>query len=78
MIAKPAHVVRLIVVAGLVAAVLAGCASSGPEVGAAESALEEGNYESALANLEEALERDSANVRAYEKNLVRTRRGERG
>lgn len=74
MIAKPAHVVRLIVVAGLVAAVLAGCASSSPEVGAAESALEEGNYESALANLEEALERDSANARAYEKKAAVLRR----
>jgi tetratricopeptide (TPR) repeat protein len=66
MIVKPSLLVRLVAVAGIGLAFLSGCASGGPEVGTAETALEEGNYESALASLEQAVERDSANIRAYE------------
>jgi tetratricopeptide (TPR) repeat protein len=39
-------------------------------VGAADAAREEGDYESALANLEAAIERDSANVTAYQRKVA--------
>ena len=49
----------------LALAFLAGCASQSPEMGEAETALEEGNYETAVARADAALERDSANTDAY-------------
>jgi len=55
---------------GLVLVLFTGCASQSPEMGEAETALEEGNYEAAVARANEALERDSANTDAY---LFKTR-----
>jgi tetratricopeptide (TPR) repeat protein len=54
-----------ILVWGFALALLTGCASQSPEMGEAETALEEGNYEAAVARADEALERDSANTDAY-------------
>ena len=50
---------------GLVLALLSGCASQSPEMGAAETALEDGNYEAAVARADEAIDRDSSNTEAY-------------
>jgi pentatricopeptide repeat protein len=50
---------------GLVVAGLWGCASQSPEMGEAESALEAGNYEAALASVNRALERDSVGAEVY-------------
>lgn len=44
---------------------LAGCGAGGPEVGTAETALEEGRYEAALSRIERVLEQDSTNTDAY-------------
>jgi len=51
---------------GFVLALIAGCSGGNPNVSAAEDALEQGNYESALSSIETALEQDSANVEAYQ------------
>lgn len=58
-------VVRAIVLGGVVLLVLWGCASGSPELREAESAYQEGEYESALSSLNAALEEDSANTDAY-------------
>ncbi len=50
---------------GLMLAVTSGCAGGNPNISAAESNLEEQNYEQALQNVEEALQQDSANAQAY-------------
>jgi len=46
-------------------AVLSGCSAGNPNMSAAESAMEQGSYERALANVDSALTQDSANVDAY-------------
>ncbi len=66
MISKRLPFLASIFVASIVAALITGCASS-PEIGEAESAQEEGDYQSALARLDEAIAQDSANVEAYQK-----------
>lgn len=57
--------VAAFVVGGLVLAVLAGCASSSPEIDQAETALEQEEYGAALSSVEQALDRDSSNTDAY-------------
>jgi tetratricopeptide (TPR) repeat protein len=46
-------------------ALASACSGGNPNVSAAEDALEAGNYEQALASVEEALAQDSANANAY-------------
>ncbi len=48
---------------GLVA--LSGCSAGNPNMSAAESAMEQGNYDRALANIDSAITQDSANAEAY-------------
>lgn len=48
---------------GLVA--LSGCSAGNPNMSAAESAMEQENYDRALANVDSAIARDSANAEAY-------------
>jgi len=48
---------------GLVA--LSGCSAGNPNMGAAEDAMEQENYERALANVDSAITQDSANAEAY-------------
>lgn len=48
---------------GLVA--LSGCSAGNPNMSAAESAMEQGRYDRALANVDSAITQDSANVDAY-------------
>lgn len=50
---------------GLVLAALSGCSAGNPHMSAAESAVEQENYERALANVDTAITQDSANVEAY-------------
>ncbi len=45
--------------------VLSACSSGNPNVSAAEDALEDGNYDQAIASAETALETDSSNTQAY-------------
>ena len=52
--------------AALVLATMAGCSGGNPYMSTAESAMEQGNYERALANIDSALVQDSANVSAYQ------------
>lgn len=49
----------------LVVALAWGCATGSPELRDAESAFEDGEYESAISSLNRALEEDSANTSAY-------------
>jgi tetratricopeptide (TPR) repeat protein len=49
----------------LAGAVLAGCATGDPNINAAEDALENDNYEAALASVETALEQNPQNAQAY-------------
>ncbi len=58
-------VTLLIVWVGLAVGVLAGCGSGGPEVGKATTALEAGEYETALSRIERVLEQDSTDTDAY-------------
>lgn len=44
---------------------LSGCSAGNPNMSAAESAMEQENYQRALANVDTALTQDSANVDAY-------------
>ena len=44
---------------------LSGCSAGNPNMSAAESAMEQENYQRALANVDTALAQDSANVDAY-------------
>jgi len=44
---------------------LSGCSAGNPNMSAAESAMEQQNYDRALANVDSALTQDSANVDAY-------------
>jgi Tfp pilus assembly protein PilF len=53
-----------------VTVVFAGCSGSNPNVGKAESALKQGDYRSALASIETALQQDSTDTDAY---LLRAR-----
>ena len=46
-------------------AALGGCGSQSPELGEAESAVEDGDYEAALASVERALARDTVTADAY-------------
>ena len=46
-------------------ALLSGCSSGNPNMSAAESAMEQGSYGRALANVDSAIARDSANADAY-------------
>ena len=48
---------------GLVA--LSGCSAGNPNMSAAESAMEQENYDRALANVDSAIAQDSANAEAY-------------
>ena len=48
---------------GLVA--LSGCSAGNPNMSAAEGAMEQGDYDRALANVDSAITQDSANVEAY-------------
>lgn len=48
---------------GLIA--LSGCSAGNPNMSAAESAMEQENYERALANVDSAIAQDSANAEAY-------------
>lgn len=50
----------------MVLATLAGCSGGNPYMSTAESAMEQQNYERALANVDSALVQDSANVAAYQ------------
>lgn len=50
---------------GLLLAVLSGCSGGNPNISNAEDAMEQQNYERALANIDTALAQDSANVDAY-------------
>lgn len=50
---------------GLVLGALAGCSAGNPNMSAAETAMEQENYERALANVDSALTQDSANTDAY-------------
>jgi len=52
-------------VGGVLLALLSGCAGGNPYLGTAEDAMEEQNYDRALANIDSALAQDSANVDAY-------------
>lgn len=63
MIEKPR--IAAFVACGVVLVLLAGCASSSPEMDRAETALEGGEYGTALSSIEQALERDSSNTDAY-------------
>lgn len=45
--------------------VLSGCSAGNPNMNAAEDAMEQQDYERALANVDSALTQDSANVEAY-------------
>jgi len=74
MTATPSLFARFILIAGMAVALLSGCASGGPEVGAAEADLEEDNYEASLSSLEDALDRDSSNASAYEMKATVLRR----
>ena len=44
---------------------LSGCSAGNPNMSAAESAMEQGSYDRALANVDSAITQDSANVDAY-------------
>lgn len=55
----------LILSAGLLLGLVAGCGGSSPQVNTAETALTEGNYQEALSKIEEALEEDSADTGAF-------------
>ena len=44
---------------------LSGCSAGNPNMSAAESAMEQENYDRALANVDSAIARDSANAEAY-------------
>ncbi len=56
----------LLVLTGVFVALLAsGCAAGNPNISAAEDALEDQNYEQALASVDQALQADSANADAY-------------
>ena len=44
---------------------LSGCSAGNPNMSAAESAMEQQNYDRALANVDSALTQDSANVDAH-------------
>lgn len=59
-----------ILLGGLVLGSLAGCSAGNPNMSAAESAMEQQNYERALANVDTAIIQDSANVEAH---LMRAR-----
>ena len=48
---------------GLVA--LSGCSAGNPNMSAAEGAMEQGDYDRALANVDSAITQDSANVEAF-------------
>ncbi|MFO8098901.1 MAG: tetratricopeptide repeat protein [Salinibacter sp.] len=50
----------------LVLATMAGCSGGNPFMSTAESAMEDENYDRALANIDSALVQDSANVEAYQ------------
>jgi len=50
---------------GAVLATLAGCSAGNPDMSKAESAMEKQNYERALANVDSAIAKDSANVEAH-------------
>lgn len=50
---------------GLVLGALAGCSAGNPNISAAETAMEQQDYERALANVDSAITQDSANVDAY-------------
>lgn len=52
-------------VGGLLLAALSGCSGGNPYMGTAEDAMEQQNYDRALANIDSALVQDSANVDAY-------------
>jgi len=52
-------------VGGALLAILSGCAGGNPYLGTAEDAMEQQNYDRALANIDSALAQDSANVDAY-------------
>jgi Tfp pilus assembly protein PilF len=55
----------LVASVGVALLLIAGCASSGPNVDRAKTALEQDDYSTALSNIEDALEQDSANTDAY-------------
>jgi tetratricopeptide (TPR) repeat protein len=58
--------VLVVLACGVAGALLvAGCGASSPEMGQAEDAMEQRDVETALANVERALDRDSANTDAY-------------
>lgn len=63
MMAGTRPIVFLVVLGGL--AVLAGCASSSPEMSDADSAFEEGDYEAALVNIEQVVSKDTVSADAY-------------
>jgi len=50
---------------GLILFGMTACSGGNPMISSAEDALEQGNYESALSSVEDALDQDSANVQAY-------------
>lgn len=50
---------------GLVLGAIAGCSAGNPHMSAAETAMEQQNYERALASVDSAIIQDSANVAAY-------------
>lgn len=52
-------------VGGLMLAALSGCSGGNPYISSAEDAMEQQNYDRALANIDSALAQDSANVDAY-------------
>ncbi|MFB6248661.1 MAG: tetratricopeptide repeat protein [Salinibacter sp.] len=52
-------------VGGLLLAALSGCSGGNPYMSTAEDAMEQQNYDRALANIDSALAQDSANVDAY-------------
>jgi tetratricopeptide (TPR) repeat protein len=62
-----------LIACGFVLAALWGCGSQSPELGDAESAVENGNYEAALASVEQALERDTvtADMYLFKANVLR-------
>jgi tetratricopeptide (TPR) repeat protein len=54
-----------LVLGSLGLAALSGCSAGNPNMSAAESAMEQENYERALANVDSAITQDSANAAAY-------------
>lgn len=54
-----------LVVGGVALLILSGCSAGNPHINSAEDAMEQQEYDRALANIDSALAQDSANVDAY-------------